>query len=947
MRKYILVLLTIFPLLIRAQQPEQTLSWPAVRPETKPWTRWWWPGSIATKDDMKKALTAYTNAGLGGLELTVLYGVRGQEDKFVNFLSPAWMDMFQYILQETASTGLGIDLANSSSWPFGGPWVTDNDAAKYLAHKTYILTGGERLGEKVAFTQEPFIRWSGTYRTDIENITDPVSSNRNLQELSVDQIRFKKQIPFILLMAYSDNGQIIDLTEKVNSDGELDWVAPEGRWTLHALFEGWHGKMVERAGPGGEGYVIDHFSSTAIKDYLDKFDKAFKGYNITSLRGFFNDSYEVDDARGQSDWTPGFFSEFKERRGYDLKNYLPALFQKDSPEMNARVLCDYRQTISDLILDNFTRGWTSWANKKGKVTRNQSHGSPANILDLYAASDIPETEGTDILRSKFATSAANVTGKKLVSAEAATWLGEHFTSTLADVRKNVDNYFIAGVNHVFYHGTCFSPASEPWPGFQFYAAVEFSPANPIWADFNLLNQYVTRVQSVLQNTTASNDILLYFPVFDRFSDYNNLLLEHFDAISPKFNGTNFRKAADMMLTRGYSFDYISDLQLSNVIFTENSLYTGGSPYQTIILPDCKYIPVSTFNRFINLADKGATIIIYGEFPGDVPGLSKLEENRELYSFLKSELQFGPTGVEGLEVAKYGNGRILKGNDLEKLLEAAAVRREMMTDSGLEFTRRHNFKGNWYFIKNNSGKAYSGNITLATPGKSVAVFNPSNGEKGIVKGTFTKSNTSFYIKLDPEESLVIAVLAKKTSGTNYRFYQPAGEALELPAKWHLRFIEGGPVLPGEIELERLQAWTELAGTDYKDFSGTAEYSARLDFPDVKADAWLINLGEVHESARVFLNGREIAGLIGPSFTFVVKKNDLKAENNIKVRVTNLAANRIAALDRANVNWKEFYNVNFPARLPQNRKNGIFDASSWEPRVSGLKGPVTITPVQLKK
>ncbi len=57
-----------------------------------------------------------------------------------------------------------------------------------------------------------------------------------------------------------------------------------------------------------------------------------------------------------------------------------------------------------------------------------------------------------------------------------------------------------------------------------------------------------------------------------------------------------------------------------------------------------------------------------------------------------------------------------------------------------------------------------------------------------------------------------------------------------------------------------------------------------------------------------------------------------------------ANRIAYLDRNNVPWKKFYNINFAARLKENTKNGIFDASAWAPRESGLLGPVTLTPVR---
>ncbi len=63
-----------------------------------------------------------------------------------------------------------------------------------------------------------------------------------------------------------------------------------------------------------------------------------------------------------------------------------------------------------------------------------------------------------------------------------------------------------------------------------------------------------------------------------------------------------------------------------------------------------------------------------------------------------------------------------------------------------------------------------------------------------------------------------------------------------------------------------------------------------------------------------------------------------------RATNLPGKRIADLDRRGVAWKKFYNVNMPARLPQNRgPDGLFTAAKWEPLDSGLIGPVTLTPL----
>jgi hypothetical protein len=98
--------------------------------------------------------------------------------------------------------------------------------------------------------------------------------------------------------------------------------------------------------------------------------------------------------------------------------------------------------------------------------------------------------------------------------------------------------------------------------------------------------------------------------------------------------------------------------------------------------------------------------------------------------------------------------------------------------------------------------------------------------------------------------------------------------------------------------------------------------------------------------VRLNGQDLGTVLGPDFRLTADAGVLREENQLEVRVTNLMANRIADLDRRGVFWKKFYNINFPARLAQNRgANGLFDAARWTPRPSGLIGPVTLTPVEV--
>ncbi|MDB5267621.1 MAG: glycoside hydrolase family 2 protein [Hymenobacter sp.] len=936
-----LALLLLASLTAQAQAPK----WPAITQQTKPWTRWWWEGSAVNKADLTTVLTEYQKANLGGLEITTIYGVKGAESQFIDFLSPKWMDMLSHTLTEAGRLGLGIDMAQASGWPFGGPWVAPVDASKYVAYKTYEVKGGAGLPEAVSFMQKPIVT-AVNHKVDIKQLTDPVATNKNKQALALDQVRFEKPLPLQTLMAYSDKGETLDLTSKVGADGKLGWTAPAGAsWTLYALFQGGHGKQVERAGPGGEGDVIDHFSKTATDHYLAYFDKAFAGHDVKPIRAFFNDSYEVDDAQGEANWTPQMFAEFQKRRGYDLRQHLPALFNKASEDENQRVLTDYRQTISELLLENYTQTWGTWAKTHDALIRNQAHGSPANILDLYAATDIPETEGEDLTRIKFASSAAHVTGKPLTSAETATWENDHFLSKLSDVKKAIDRMLLGGVNHVFYHGTAYSPPSAKWPGWLFYAAVEFNPQNPFWTDFGKLNLYTARAQSFLQAGQPSNDVLLYLPMSDAYTRPGKVLLQHFDGIEHGFKGLPIAATSELLLSKGYGYDFISDKQVQAVKNTGGTLTTsGGAVYQTLLVPDAHLMPLPTLESLLKLAQNGGTILLQNQLPADVPGLGNLENRRSNFKKLLAQLKLKATAQAGVQQASLGKGRVLLGNDVPQLLAQANVRRETLADQGLQFMRRRHAQGHYYFLANWAEKPFAGWITLQTPAKAAALYNPMTEQTGMARIRATaQGQAEIYVQLNPGETCILDTNEGERTGPAYPYLTVAAAPQPLTGPWDLNFISGGPELPARLQTKELTSWTTLAGDAGRKFSGTATYSTTFPLPQGEGDGFLLDLGRVAQSARVQVNGQPAATLLGPVYQVYVPKYQLKASNTLTVTVSNLMANRIIDMDRNHVDWKIFYNTNMPAKLKENRgDDGLFSTSNWSPLESGLLGPVTLTP-----
>jgi len=917
------------------QQAPQQVNWPEKTNETKPWTRWWWHGSAVNASDLTANMQDLEAAGFGGVEITPIYDVKGYEDQSLSFQSPEWMKMFEHTLQEGKRLNLGIDLANASGWPFGGPWIDAEHACKNVEYKQYMVKGGQILNEKIQFIQEASVRAVG-HRVDISEVKFPISRNTNLQELALDQVKFEKPLPLQTLMAYSNNSEVLELTDKVAPDGTLDWKAPEGEWNLYAVFQGWHGKMVERAGTGGEGNVIDHFSEEAAKLFLADFDKNAEDIDLSGLRAFFNDSYEVDDARGDSNWTPLFFEEFKTRRGYDLKQYLPALFGNDTEEYNKRVLCDYRETISDLLLDRFTKVWANWAESHQTIIRNQAHGSPANILDLYEASHIPETEGTNPMRLKMATSAGHVSGKPLIACEAATWLDEHFLANLSAVKQNLDNYLANGVNHIVYHGTPYSPKAEDYPGWMFYAAVHFAPTNPWWDDLKEINRYVNNCQSFMQKSTPNNDILLYFPIYDAWTERDRKILPHFGAHTEELT----KELSNKLINQGFTFDYISDKQISKLTSENNLIKSGEVNYKTIVVPSTNFIPLKTMQKLIALAEAGGTIIFENKLPGDVSGMSNLKKHQTEFKSLIQSLNFHETA--GISTAKIGTGKVLTGANVSATLNSENIFEEKMADAGLWFNRVIRPEGICYFISNWSGKGVDQWITVQSSGKEAALFNPMNETigKAIIKNK-TDEQTEVYLQLKPGETRILQWYSTSIKAEDYPLWENTNEKVGLNNEWNVSFVKGVPSLPDSFNTTLLKSWPKQSD-ELQNFSGTASYKTTFEKPSGNKMAYVLDLGQVHESAVVILNGKKLETLVGPVYLLTIPQHLFKETNELEIQVTNLMANSMIDLEKRGVNYKKFYNINFAANKRENvGPDGTFTAANWKPLESGLIGPVSLT------
>ncbi|AWV99328.1 glycosyl hydrolase [Arcticibacterium luteifluviistationis] len=832
-----------------------TLSAQEVTKNTaKPWAYWWWPGSAVNETDLATNLKTYADAGFGGMHIIPIYGVKGEEDKFIPYMSDRWLEILDFTVKEARKNGMQIDMSLGTGWPFGGAELTKNEGAKMANF------------EKV----------NGKYQLKLTNT----------------------------------------------------------------------GQKVKRAAPGGEGLVLDHFSTEAAETYFSLFGKAFKKKNY-GVRAFYNDSYEVSRAN----WTNDFVEKFKELRGYDIAEHYDVLaLDSATTEKEQRIWADYNQTLHDLLLSTFTKTYTDFTHSFGKFARNEAHGSPANILDLYGLSDVPETEffgskqydipgyrqDEDYEPSRFGTpteyvmkmasSPAHILGKPLVSSETATWNANHFKGALSQIKPLIDESFVAGVNHVFYHGVPYSPPSAEFPGWLFYASTNFNQNSHFFKELPLLNRYIEVCQTRLQQSTPDNDVLILLPFSDLWHSVGTKSKMHMVDVHNITNGGIFSKELlsllDDLKAAGISYDFISDSQLYDLdVVAENQSYlrikNGLAKYKAVVIPKSVHMKKETASRLKFFHEAKVPVVFEKALPSKSFGYQDFDKrDTELKAMLSAMAeQVSKSPLTTLNAFNVG------GEELGQL--------------GLDFVRKINAKGQKeYFVSNLSVNTIDQNVWLNTTAESFGVFSPLTEDSGVLKAIDQKEGKSlipFY--LEPGQSVFFVAGGGSIEGW---VWHKTSEELEIKGEWQVDFLEGNPEKPVSYVTSELSSWTNAPDTKAQYFDGYAKYSIDFSLSKLSGNAAVLSLGDVRETAKVLLNGVDLGTAWSLPFEINVPKGNLKAENHLEIVVRNTSANRIRLLDKEGVPWKKFYDINFVdiTYTP-------FDASKWAPVSSGLLGPVKLS------
>jgi hypothetical protein len=718
-----------------ADQLERGFSQPPA--EARPWVYWFWLNGNISSNGITRDLESMKRVGIGGV--LIMEVDQGAPVGPVDFMSTRWRNLFQHVVAESRRLGLEVNMNNDAGWNgSGGPWIQPELSMQKVVWTETAVTGTKRF-EGVLPTPETV---AGYYR-DLQVLAIP-----KVGDFRIDRIRAKAMFEVGHVGGVSrntvgaemivDRKKIVDVSSKTDAAGKLVWEVPAGEWTILRFGHTSTGVENAPAPKSGRGLECDKLSREGIEanfaammarlvaDTPQKSKPALVASHI--------DSWE----NGSQNWTKRMREEFQARRGYDLFPFFPVLTGRvvDSLEVSERFLWDLRQTVSELVLENYAGHFRNLAHAAGLRFTVEAYGSPCDFIPFGGASDEPMGEfwspSGAMETCKGMAGAAHVYGKRIVGAEAFTAADqEKWREHPALIKALGDRAFCEGINRFVFHRFALQPWKEerrpgmtmgPW-------GQHYEWTQTWWEDTPSWHQYLARCQFLLRQGRFAADIC-YLQ----------------SEMAPQGFADHPR--------RGYDWDECgSEVVLSRMTVADGRItLPDGMTYRALVLPGTDSMTPRLLGRIGDLVREGATVI--GSPPRYAPGLAGFPQCDEEVRSLANAIWGDLDGKSKLE-RPLGKGRVVWTTSPEEYLGKRGIEPDFVSGQPLRFIHRVTEDTDIYFVANPGPRHVSTTASFRVSGRTPELWWPETGRREHASVWQTGGQvTTIPLTLEPSGSVFV-------------------------------------------------------------------------------------------------------------------------------------------------------------------------------------------------
>jgi hypothetical protein len=737
--------------------------------------------------------------------------------------------------------------------------------------------------------------------------------------------------------------KIIDLSSQMKSPGHLSWEVPQGEWTIMRFGYTPTGITTEPCDvDSGGGLEVDKFNQAALDvHWKNSLQPWLDDPQLKKLIQYAHiDSYE----RGMQNWTGRMPEFFQERKGYDMRAFLPVLSGRvvGSTLTSERFLWDFRNVITGLWAENYHGHFAELCRENGiKFTLEPYHQNQFNNITSGGKADIPMTEcwapdtmdgspGAPYWR-KLGASPAHLYNKQLVGAESFTANGRGGGNWSADfwyLKQLGDTIFTGGVNLMMLHVYAHQPQSVYPPGRQLTVfGTHFERMNTWWGQMPAFTSYISRCQAFLQKGRFVADVL--------YSCGEN---------SPN-KGLELQGRLD--LPDGYDYDVADPQSLyENVKVINGKLVRlDGGSYRMLVLPDGETMTLPMIRRIREFVQAGAVVV------GPKP--------------LRSPSETGQPAVDS-EVRKiadelWDGGKVISNQSVKQVLAQLSIAPDFEARTAKALVRyiHREFQGaDLYYVANSSLQPQTVQAVFRSSEGAVRLMDPVTGEvRDLPEVTSEAGRTKVPMQFEPRQSFFVLIdhttKRKEAGSKNFADTKPL---IELSGPWEVSFDPkwGGPT---KITFNELEDWTKRPEEGIKFYSGMATYRKTFDAPEPTASRRMfLDVGTVKNIAVARLNGRTLGTIWCAPWRAEIPMGLLREKNNVlEIDAINLWPNRLIGDEQLpdDCEWKTYGAWQVMKNLPawyvhhtprQSERRTFTTFKHWHKGdgllPSGLLGPVKV-------
>ena len=545
---------------------------------------WFWNGEMDEKE-MEWQLKEYKSKGICG---TFIHGRFGES---IGYLSDVWMEKVKFAVEKAKEIGIDLWIYDEMNWPSGTAYRQVPKNNPQLRQKYLELVPLMVDGPLFTFLEATDDRYVNT------------GNSKPIAAYACSDEEYQTGIK-----------KLIDLTPNLSFNAVIPWEAPAGKWRLLYFLE----KEID--------YYIDALNPESTRKFIEVTHEKYKnavGKDFgTIVPGFYTDEpamhyYHMGLDNLVIPWTSKMFKIFRQRRGYDLKPYLPALYTTMG-EITSKIRYDFWKTLTEQYSESYYKQIRDWceangvlftghllgeewlrvhARCEGNIFKHLKHFHITGVDHLYPKIGT-ESEPDQHVALKLASSAAHYYGSTRLLCES---MGGTYWDCSLERMKWIANWeYVLGVTIFNNHGYHYSIEGErkrDWPPSQFYH-------HTWWKYYDKFTTYMSRLGHILSGGKHVAKVLMLYPINSIWTNYVPQARNDIGNVIE----FDFNYITDVLLRLHFDFDYTDEDILSEATVNKGKIKIGDEEFELLILPPLTHIKASAFDKIKEFVDSGGKVI---------------------------------------------------------------------------------------------------------------------------------------------------------------------------------------------------------------------------------------------------------------------------------------------------------------------------------------------------